>query len=236
MDGPTLRPHGDDRLECADLVRPVLLARWPKGWRPRVPALRPRPEHPGTAILWGDRRYEVVAAETLADGAVRYRLAPWEDRHVMRHVETYDDNAETGRREERERAYRARKYRLWAYASALLTGHLPASVQRRLDQEYDVSAATLTFVSAAPLFAAGAFCAVALTIRGIAGGEAIAAGIPNGLLILGLYFFIESGLRLSLAVQGEPCGSLAGHAAWALWEAISSRRGARGSRRVGGRR
>jgi hypothetical protein len=223
MDASALRPCGDDRLESGDPLRPVLVSRWPKGWRARVLAVRPRPEHPGTAVLWGDRRYEVVAAETLADGSVRYRLALWEDRHVMRHVETYDERAEARRREERDHAFRDRRYRLSVYAAALLAGHLPASVQHRLDEEYDISAATLTFVSAAPLFAAGAFCAIALTIRGVAGGDAIAAGIPTGLLVLGLYFFVESGLRLSLAVQGEPCGSLAGHAAWALWTAMRNR-------------
>ena len=214
----TLRAYGRDRLESSDADRPVLLALYAKGWKAREDGSLTSPEHPGTAVLWDDRNYEVIAIEALPAGGARYRLEPWSERHVMRSVDRYDEQAEEARRRDRERETQHRRYRALAYFTALAIGHLPAHIQERFEDEYDISAAALTTISALPWIVIGIVCVIALIVFMVSGNQILP--VSTNLLLAGVYLFAESGLRLSRSIHGEPCGSLAGSLVWTAWEKI----------------
>ncbi|MGE0452474.1 MAG: hypothetical protein AB7O37_05240 [Vicinamibacteria bacterium] len=99
--------------------------------RPRSEAggVHHRPEFPGTCVVLGGRRYEVVAEEARELGAA-YGLAPWGLRHVLRDVVEYGPRlvraAQRARRlaEERERGARRAT---WLQP---LIGLLPETEQR----------------------------------------------------------------------------------------------------------
>ncbi|MGE5345138.1 MAG: hypothetical protein ACM3JH_04210, partial [Acidithiobacillales bacterium] len=83
-----------DRLDVALDGALVLWSGKPKGWRGRSPATPTSSEHPGTAVRWEDELWEVVLADELPGGGVRYELCRWDARHAARHVETYDEASE----------------------------------------------------------------------------------------------------------------------------------------------
>ena len=88
------RPHGRDRLEPTDDGTVVLLSLRPKGWtgRPEVP---PRaPVLPGTAVRWDGALWEVLRVEARAGGGFRHVLAPWDERFLVRSVETYGEESD----------------------------------------------------------------------------------------------------------------------------------------------
>ncbi len=201
-------------------MAPVAGGRWaissscPKGWRARAAGTRLTPEHPGTAVDWDGSLYEVVAMQPETAG-IRYTLAPWEDRHTIRVHENYDDAAEERRSRERSDDRRRRRIRLRLLLLSPLAGHLPAEVQERWEREDDAPAALLTLISALPLFVFGGLCALSLTIRGFTG--VVLLPFSEGVQFFGVYLFVESGFRLSVAWSQElPAGSLAGHVAWEI--------------------
>jgi len=215
--------HGEDlaspagegwRLECARA----------KAWTPRSRATRTSPEHPGTAVRWDGSLFEVVSLSRAAGGSVIYVLEPWADSHTIRRLEEYSEESEAaGRADRMDQARRALRRRVLLVLSPL-AGHLPASVQERWEREYDVSAAFLTIASAVPLLLYGAMCALFLTILGFTGAT---FGIPVRWEILGLYFLVESGVRIGPAWSGsQPSGSLLGSAAYGVWLRASGRSGA----------
>ena len=211
-------PFGGDRLDAtSDGESPVLVCRFRKDWVARKAATRTSPEHPGTAVVWDDRIFEVVESSTRADGTTRYRLAPWPENHVMRTTSPYDRESELARSREREREARVERQARLAALMAPLTGLLPARVQEELERSLGVSAARMTIISAFPLFLAGAAATVFLLVSMFGG----VVGIGEGWLLAGLYFLIESSVRLSRSFgAGEPCGSVVGLVAWAVWKRL----------------
>ena len=71
------RALGDDRIEDENESEILLVCPVSKGWGGRTARSAVRAAHPGTAVGWEDRIYEVLAAEPRSDGTMRYRLAPW---------------------------------------------------------------------------------------------------------------------------------------------------------------
>src|SRR5258708_23310504 len=94
-------PPGADRLEAASGGHLVLFSAHDKGWRPRLAATRLAPDHPGTAVRWEEQIFEVLDVEA-GGGGVRYTLALWDERHVIRVAESYDEVNEIRRQQERE--------------------------------------------------------------------------------------------------------------------------------------
>ena len=214
--------HGEDlaspagrgwRLEC---VRP-------KAWTPRSRATRTSPEHPGTAVRWGGALFEVVSLSRAAERVV-YVLEPWVDAHTIRRIEEYSEESEAaGSADRLDQARRASRRRV-LLVLAPLAGHLPAAVQEHWEREYDVSAALLTIASAVPLFLYGSMCALFLTILGFTGAT---FGIPVPWEVLGIYFLVESGVRIAPAWSAShPSGSVLGAAAYGIWLRASGRSGA----------
>lgn len=213
------RAYGADRVESGPDGGFVLISRVSKGWTARRPKTFTSVEHPGTAVAWDGSIYEVITVEADVGGAVRYRLAPWDERNILRASQAYDARSEEAReRARRETRKRARKRRL-SILIAPLAGHLPARVQERMEQDFDAPATVLTIVSAAPLFAFGALCNLFLAVTMFGDGSAVPLSIP--VLLAGEYLFAESALRLGSALAGSrPAGSLLGTIAYEAWQAI----------------
>lgn len=191
-----------------------------KGWQPRRLRTATSPEHPGTAVRWAGRVYEVLEAVPDAAGGVTYRLAPWEDRHAIRVIESYDAESEAAREAEQRRRRRAVERRRVAILLAPLLGHLPGSVQRRMESELGAPARAMTIASALPLLVLGMLGLLGFLVSSFGGAVAL-DGWPILPLPIAAYFFAESALRLGIAfLQGEPVGSVAGTLLWGLWRKI----------------
>ena len=160
-----------------------------------------------------------------ADGTIRYRLVPWDDRHAIRRMERYDETSEEIRRIERRDRRRDREKRRLAILLAPLAGLLPRDVQKRMERDFGAPANAMTIASAAPLLVVG-FLGLFAFLVGLAGGT---VPMPSWLappLPLAMYLFLESAGRLMSAVASqEPLGSLVVELAYALERAASRRTG-----------
>lgn len=215
-------PFGTDRLETAPDGNLRLLCAFSKGWRPRLPSAGRRAEHPGTAVEWQEGVFEVLAAEPRPAGGIAYSLGPWRDDLAIRSLERYDAASEAERAAERRRRQRAPRKRGLAILLSPLLGHLPGTVQERMERDFGAPANAMTTASAFPLFVLGVLGLLAFVAR-IAGASL--APLPEPSLPLSLYLLLESSLRLSIVVtQSRPAGSIPGTIAYALWK-VAARRG-----------
>jgi hypothetical protein len=200
-----MQAYGSDRVR-ADGERMVLLSRIPKAWTPRAPKTLTTAEFPGTAVLWEERYFEVVSADALPAGGVRYVLEPWREMHAMRTIDQYDDARETARLADHRAQLARETKRKSANAMALLAGHLPAGVQEEIGRELGIIATRLTILSALAVYA----IVIALVMWIVSG---ILAQSPRPLpvyLVTG-YLFVETSLRFCIAwLIGRPAGSAIG--------------------------
>src|SRR5205823_10161613 len=97
-----MQAFGSDRVRQGEGEQIVVSSRLSKGWTSRVEKTLTSAEFPGTAILWEERYFEVVSAEQLGQGGMRYVLERWRDHHAMRVTDRYDAESE---------AFRAGEYR-----------------------------------------------------------------------------------------------------------------------------
>jgi hypothetical protein len=179
------------------------------GWRMRLPGGLVEPEFAGTAVLFEERHYEVVAAREVG-GWVSYYLDPWDDAVLLRQVSELSPTASAREAAERSREQRHRSTTIGLTLLAPLVGLLPADVQWLIERSYGLPASRATVWSAVPMLVASAVILVlALSERfaGALGASRSAEWAPwHG---PSLYFLIESLLRLGGAlVAGEANGSL----------------------------
>jgi hypothetical protein len=199
--------YGPDRVRRAG-ERVILHSTVPKGWTPRVPKTLTSPEHPGTAVLWEDEYFEVIEANALPNGGVRYVLGAWPENHTIRQFEHYNAETEALHRVDHERAKRQRRYHFGATVAGIFLGHLPARVQNDLENELGVRASRLTLVSCIPPLVILGLCLVvhvgAMTRQEL-------SPVPFLLWpVVGLMTF-ESFIRFFVAMsQGRPMGSSIG--------------------------
>jgi len=217
MADPPPRAFGADRIDDRDGEAIVLICPVSKTWQGRTAKTPVRAAHPGTAVAWEERVYEVREAEPLESGGYRYRLAPWEDGQAIRRFEHYDEESERGRAASREDAAAAVRKRRLSILLAPLAGLLPGSVQKGMERAFDAPAIAMTVASALPLFVVG-FLGMFGHVLGMAGGRLDWPGWLAPPLPIALYLFGESALRLASAIAGgEPMGSfpvVVAHAAW----------------------
>jgi hypothetical protein len=168
--------------------------------------------------------FEVVEESATPDGAVRYRLEPWDPRHAIRGaVSNYDAESERGRRSEQARRRASIQWRRLSILFAPILGHLPAAVQTSMESEFGAPARFMTIASALPLFVLGMLGALASQIAGFGGGDAFPSWLTDHPFIW-IYIAAESGLRLAAAfIQGEPMGSLVGAVVYEAVRSIRSR-------------
>jgi len=214
-----MQAYGSDRIR-RDGERMTLSCRVSKGWTARVEKTYTSAEFPGTAVLWEGRYFEVVVAEVVAAGGVRYVLEPWLDHHAMRVTDRYDAESEAQRAEELRKQQQREKHRKSANALALLTGHLPAVVQEELGREVGILPPRLTLVS---IF--GVYAVIAAIVLFIVRCILAQQPIPFLPLVIAIYLGIENSVRFFINwTQSRPIGSPLGWIAYLLFYG-SRRRG-----------
>jgi len=219
---PELPAYGLDRVVRLADGAYLIVSPGSKGWTPRLGGSQTKAAHPGAAVRWSDRLFEVAAADPLADGGIRYRLEPWDDRNAMRVVHSYDEPSDAAREREHGQRARSHDWRLLSWIFAPLLGHLPGAVQHRMETEFDAPARWMTIFSALPVFVIG-FLGLFGQILGAAGaGGYLGFEMP---VAVAAYLTGESAVRIGSAwVGGEPMGSLVGVLLWELVATAFGRR------------
>ncbi|MGH9365811.1 MAG: hypothetical protein ACRD1B_11195 [Thermoanaerobaculia bacterium] len=225
--------YGQDFLEKVPDGTVFLSSPASKGWTARQERTPTRAEHPGTAVRWQGDVFEVVQANALPDGSLRYKLAPWDFRHAIRVIQSYDAASEQKHTTEHTR----RRESIWKRRLSILfspvLGHLPGPVQEKMESEFGAPARAMTIVSALPLLALGVVGVLSHLVSVFSGNLLADAGAAPGAPLLpwepplpiAFYLLMESGCRLgSTFVTGHPIGSLPGVLAYKLWSQWSGRR------------
>jgi len=211
---PPVRVHGSDKL-IIDGERLILRCRVQKmNWVPRVPKTMTRSAHPGTAVLWDEQFFEVVKARQVGN-FFEYTLEPWDDVHMIRGSDRYDDETE----QHREVAYRTeikrRTQRRFTLLVGMFAGHLPTGVQERIGNELGIIAARLTLMSTFPGWLATAICAF---IYVDATMKEQPNPIPLAVMLLVWLMLIDSAMRAFIYFsQSRPMGSPFGFVAYAIY-------------------
>ncbi len=202
-----MRAYGSDRFRVAG-GKVILHSRLGKGWRARTEKTLTQAEFPGTAVYWDDRYYEVLSAELLPAGGVRYVLGEWRDEHVIRVFELYDAESEARLAEDYAKAQRQRKHSVAARIAAMFVGHLPAHVQTHLANELGLFPHRLTLWSVLlVVIVTGSFVWIGVDTY----MKGVVNPVPDWLLILTAFMLAESVFRYLVAMtQMRAMGSLLG--------------------------
>lgn len=200
-------PYGGDRVRSAG-GKIILHSAISKGWTPRREKTNVHAEFPGTAVLWDDEYFEVIRAELLPQGGVRYVLEAWRDDHVIRVFDRYDEETEAKRLEDFRAAAAQRKKSTGVRFAGILFGHFPHHVQEHLQNELGVSAFRMTVASCLPsliLFGACAWLSADAKLR------MQPSPVPFLVWLLAFALLLESGIRfLTAMLQNRGVGSLFG--------------------------
>jgi hypothetical protein len=216
-----MQAYGSDRVRDSG-GKVILHSRLAKPWTPRTPKSATHSEFPGTAVLWDDRYYEVLSAEPLPAGGVRYVLAEWQDEHAIRVSESYSEESEARLRAEYEAAARQRKHRGLARVSAILLGHLPGPVQERLANELGLFPARMTLLSIIPSVVLFGTC---VWLYAGARVDMTRSPVPAWLWFFALFMMLDSAVRFLIAMsQNRGTGSLPGTIAYAIYALATGKR------------
>lgn len=204
----TTSAFGSDRAEPLPDGSIALTCAISKGWSSRRAGAQTSAEHPGTAVRWNDGIFEVLEAAALPDGGTRYRLAPWQDRHAIRLIESYDAPSEAARVAERDRRGSSIRRRRLALALAPLLGHLPGAMQKQMELDFGAPAIAMTVLSALPLLVVGVLGSLS-HVAGAFGAPPLFPWAPP--LPVSVFLTFESAVRIGSAwLQDQPMGSVAG--------------------------
>ena len=216
-----MQAFGGDRVRAGRGEQRILFARRSKGWLPRVPKTLTTAEHPGSAILWDERFFEVVTADPAPAGGVRYVLEPWRDNHIIRVSEPYDAASEERREVEHTRALARENGRKVANLAGMVTGLLPAIVQEQLGSELGLVTTKLTAFSLLVPLAYLVWFFVEWSHRIINH----AGAMPLSLILTAIYLFFESAARLNIVwSQSRPIGSILGFFPYLLFYLVAGKR------------
>jgi len=210
-----MQSYGSDRVRSAG-EKVILHSRLSKGWTPRTPKTLTHAEFPGTAVLWNDQYYEVVSAEGLPAGGVRYVLTPWADHHAIRIAERYDAESEAQRLADYEMAARQRKRSKAATLFAFVFGHLPSPVQNHFANELGIRPARMTLASLVPSMVYIGTC-VYLYVDSLT--KQTPSPISDPMWIFAAFLLFDSAARFLVAMsQDRAMGSIPGFVAYtAFW-------------------
>jgi hypothetical protein len=206
-------PYGGDRVRSAG-GKVILHSAISKGWVPRRARTNVHAEYPGTAVLWDEQYFEVVSAELLPRGGIRYVLELWRDDHVIRVFDSYDEATEARRLDDFRAAAAQRKKSVGARFAGVIFGHFPAHVQEHLQNELGVMPARMTILSCIPsvlLLGACAYLTASATLA------EVPSPVPVWLMFIAGPLVSESGIRFLVAMQqNRGMGSLLGTLAYVL--------------------
>jgi hypothetical protein len=122
-----------------------------------------RPEFPGSCVLLGGLRLEVVAEQPL-DMGVRYLLDPWPDEAVIRGTVAYGPALVRAAQDERRRAFDRERAARWSLAVAPLVGLLPEERQLLACDRLGLDPYVTTFAGASLEVATAVGCAVSVDL------------------------------------------------------------------------
>src|SRR2546428_3154624 len=214
-----MQAFGSDRVRQGDGEQIILFSRLSKGWTARLEKTLTTAEFRGTAVLWEERYCEVVAAEELKQGGVRYVLEPWRDHHAMRLTDRYDAESEAKRADEYRTSLQHEKGRKSANLFGVVTGSLPALVQEELGRELGILPPRLTFISIC-----GTYALIAAIVLLCATYLIRDAFPPIALEIIAIYLGIENSIRFLINwTQSRPIGSTLGWIGYLLFHFITGR-------------
>jgi hypothetical protein len=203
---PGLTAFGSDRVERRPGDEILLICPHMKGWNARRPGAQTRAAHPGTAVSWAGRLFEVVGEVPRADGGVVYRLAAWPQEQTIRTLEAYDEPAEARRAAARAETRRDSRRLGLSLLLAPLVGLLPGSVQRRMERDFGAPARTMTLTSGLVELAIGVvgwLLGMAAALGGSfarEGGAPLIARLPLPLCVL---LILDASVRLASAFVME---------------------------------
>lgn len=201
--------HGEDlgsgvyASPAADGKLVVTSPRLDLGWRVA------RGRVPGTAVVWRDRPFEVVA-RTPAGTGHRWDLRAWQDAAAMRNVVSLDSAtvAAVAVRAIAER--RGARNRLGTMVLLPFLGLAPARVQRRWEGDWFFPAELATWVSAAAEILGGGV-GLMQSLALVAGGEWFLPPVLRFMTVVGPLLVLEAIVRMILAASDqEPVGSMLG--------------------------
>lgn len=173
------------------------------GWRVS------RSRVPGTAVVWRDQPFEVVARIPAGAGH-RWDLRPWQDAAAMRNVVSLDSAtvATVAARAIAER--RGARNRLGTMVLLPFLGLAPAKVQRMWEGDWFFPAELATWVSAAVEILGGGVGLIQ-TLGLVAGGEWFLPPVLRFMTVVGPLMILEAIVRMVLvAADQEPVGSVLG--------------------------
>lgn len=207
-----MQAHGGDRFRMSG-EKVILHARLSKGWTAGSRVC------PGTAVQWDEQCFEVMSAELLPAGGVRYVLAPWSDANTMRTYSIYDAASEDHLRADFELAQRQRKHSVLARLAGFLLGHLPSHVQNHFANELGVFPARMTLLSIIPSIALLGTC-VYLYVDALI--KEVPSPVPAWLFLTALLMLFDSVPRFYVAMaQNRGMGSLPGTLVYLLYRLIA---------------
>lgn len=216
-----MEAYGTDRVRPGKGDQYILFCRRPKGWLARVPKTHTRALHPGTAVVWEERIFEVVIAEEGPGGSVRYVLEPWRDEHIIRVSESYDEASEAQRETAFTAAAGREKKRKFANLAGIFTGLLPAVVQEELASDLGLLPAKLTSLSLLLPLAYIVWVAQVM-VRDLL--DPAGKTLPLALGLSAGYFFVESGIRLYVVwFNRRPIASAPGFFGYLLYYLLIGR-------------
>ena len=197
------------------------------GWRARQTSNGPEPTFPGTAVLFEDQYYELLAVSPLGE-RFAYDLGPWDDRFPFRGLVSYSPEDVARAANERDATARSRRARTALFWTAPLIGLLPGEDQRAIEREHGLSAAFTTGCSAITVAIPSAVLFVlssASVVGRLMGMDTHGEGFQEWQPVWG-YLMIESVARLGLTLGGmHGVGSIAVVApVWLLRRAQEIRR------------
>lgn len=213
-----MTPYGSDRVRI-DGERIVLSSRFPKGWKARVGKNLTQSEFPGTAVLWEEQYFEVVAAEPLPQG-VRYTLEPWREHHAMRVTSRYDADSEAALAGEWRAARMREQKRRTAGVLSLFTGHLPAIVQERIGSEVGVLPSRMTMMGLV-----SELLLLLLVVAYIVTEVMALRHVPVSAVVVLSFLLFETGIRFLIVwTQHRPAGSSLGVLAYIVYWLLTGMR------------
>lgn len=214
-------PYGGDRVRTAG-GKIILHSNLSKGWTARTAKTNVHSEFPGTAVLWDEEYYEVIGAEVMAQGGVRYVLVPWREEHTIRTFDHYDEATEARRIEDYRLAKKQQKQSVGARLAGMLLGQFPAQVQKHLENELGVSPARMTITSCIPSVVLLGIC---VWLHSSATLNKTVSPVPLWLWLLALGMVAESAIRFQVAMlQARGMGSLLGFVAYSFFWLLSPKK------------
>lgn len=209
-----MHAYGGDRVRTAG-GKVILHSAISKGWRARKPKDNIHAEYPGTAVLWDEQYLEVVSAQLLPQGGVRYVLEPWRDEHVIRQFDQYDEASEAKRLEDYRNAMAQQKKSAGARVTGIFLGLLPAHVQKKLEDDLGVSPARMTLLSCLlPVALVGTLVWLVADAK----LKMRPSGVPLWLALLAAAWFAEAAMRFLVAMsQQRGMGSFIGFLGYILF-------------------